>query len=109
MTAMKRVSLYEYSHYGDDKMPEDLGEFIAWVGALYQQIPEEFRSSAKFDFDAMGNDYDYSRGEISIYYERPYTAKEIAEHERQSAASRLDEAARERATLAALLKKYGAA
>lgn len=93
-------------HEWDEDFDVPAKDFLAQLAGLIELVPEPFRAAAMFEFDRTGDDYDYSRGEMSLYYQRPETDDEIrarAQYEER----RITEAeARERSELARLRSKY---
>jgi hypothetical protein len=82
-------------------------QFNTWITKAIQEIPEEFRETAKFTIDCdcdFGND-------MTISYERPQTAEEFRakqeEREQRQRAMRRQDELRERAEYERLKAKYG--
>lgn len=88
---------------------EDAGDgnllrFFEWLKVYVEEIPKEFVAGATISLTA---DYESAPVAISIDYERPETAEEIAERVNHEVQSRQNEEARERAIYAMLDRKYG--
>lgn len=81
---------------------EPLGSFIRRLTRLYENVPEQLRSSAMFKFDTG---YE-GGGHIEIYYMRPQTDEEVAADEAWHAKNRAEREAYERRRLAELKAKY---
>lgn len=92
----------------DESFAVSLTGFIADLQKILAAVPAEFRGNVIIEFDRYGNDYDTSRGELTIHYRRPWTADEIAQEERWKEVERRDREARERSELRRLKQKYDA-
>jgi hypothetical protein len=80
MNTTKQIVLYDSNR--DDEPGELLVPFIAWLGWLLGQVPEEFRDKARIEMDA-GDGY----LQMQIVYSRPMTLEEfqvasVEEHDR---------------------------
>lgn len=107
------ITLYERSGWGHSSLeiPENFIEFIAWSNKKLMEIPEEFRASAKIEFDTDNCRYDDSNDlSIEITYRRPETSEELLERLEEEEAAREKrehlEYLKERATYEALKKKF---
>jgi hypothetical protein len=100
------VTLFTSDRDGDDsKVPDRLLGIPAWIAGFIEQIPEEFRESAVFEFGSDG-DYDSPHEQISIWYKRPETDAEIAEREATALQYERRREAEERASYEALRRKF---
>lgn len=96
----KKITLYN-SRTSRNDPPENLQEHIAWLQAMMESIPEEFRSSGDIEMDA-----DEYRMEYEVSYERPETAEEMEAKANAGAVLAEKRRREELATLAALKAKY---
>jgi hypothetical protein len=91
----------------DDDFTSPLAEFIAELSKLLASIPEEFRDRAVLNFERYAGDYESSRGQMDVSYERLETDEEVARRKAMADASARDQAQRELRELARLAAKYG--
>ena len=63
--------------HGPDWPPSNLVEFIAWVTNHMASIPSEFRAVARIEIGSTTS-YDDAVANLTISYDRPATADEIA-------------------------------
>ena len=105
---MITVTLFQASIFdGDDWPPGDLIGAIAWMQEWLDQIPEEFRPSARIEIESEGAYKDTHHPRIEISYLRPETAEEEAERAANRALARAQAEARERKQYEALKAKFG--
>lgn len=102
------VTFFSTEQHDDNFPPVGLQDFIAWLNALAETIPQAFRDNARILIDST---VDYNGGPlatITLYYTRPETDLEfhnrVATHEATQKALRT----RELKELARLRDKYGA-
>ena len=94
------TSIYECS-----EAPESLPDFIRWMQAKLEEIPEEYRQSAKIEvrkYDEEGC------AEYVIRYTRPETEQEIKARDAEIEAMKRRREADERKQLERLKRKYEA-
>ena len=98
------VTIYDYDN-ARSSPPGNLVEYIAWLQAKLNEIPEEFRPAARTDI--YGSD-SYGSGVLcyTIEYDRPETNEEEAARENADRVKADAVRQRELATLAALRAKY---
>lgn len=101
---MKTIEVYRYAAT-DDYPPFSLIDRIAWLQAKLDEVPDEFRKSARVAMEAS-EEYGDVFVEYSISYIRPETAEERAAEERIDAERQVVAEQLERGTLARLLAKY---
>lgn len=101
-----RRTMTIYVRIWDDSFEVPVHEFIQEVESLISTVPDQFHKDLILEFDRYGDDYDTSRGEMSLRYTRPETDAEYQERKRQAAWSVKDQEDRERRQLAALKAKY---
>ena len=94
-------------HEWEDDFNVPAQEFLNDVARRILDVPEQFRSSLMLDFDRRGSDYDYSAGEMSLYYVRPETDDEFRTRKQYEARRVSESEAKERSIYEALKKKYG--
>lgn len=92
--------------YDGDWPPEDAAGALAWFQAKLDDVPQEFRGTARIGIDATES-YGSAYATIEISYTRPETDDEEAERERQAAARADRTRAEELQMLTALQAKYG--
>ena len=93
--------------YDGDWPPSDAVGAMAWFQAKLDDIPDEFRSTAKIELDTTSR-YDSSYATIEFSYVRFETDEEEAQREQQAAARPKNRRAEEWSMLAALQAKCGA-
>jgi hypothetical protein len=103
------VTLHQRDIYGsaikDDYGADDLRDFIAFFQGLLAKVPVELVSSAKVEIESYC-EYDSSRAQITVYYERPETDEEMAARLSERLAAKAREAERERAAYEHLKAKF---
>ncbi len=91
-----------------ETLPDTLAGLMAWLGSKMEQIPEQFRKVAEYEFSS---EYESSRVDVIIDYVRPETAEEEASRiglEKARAGARAEaQRSTELAMLQALKAKYG--
>jgi len=76
------VTLLEVSgSYKSDWMPGNLSKAIGFLQNYLNEIPADFRDSAKIEISSS-IDYDSTTEDMRIYYTRPATEEEIAKRMR---------------------------
>lgn len=90
----------------DDDFTVPAVDFIAEMTKLLGTVPERFRNQVMINFDRTGSDYDFSRGELSMFYKRQETDDEARTRAQYAARSFKESEARERSELARLRAKY---
>lgn len=93
-------------HHWEEDFVVPAADFIAQLSGLLKLVPEEFKAAVVVEFDRTGSDYDFSRGEMSLYYIRNETDEEMEKRAAQAVRSQREQEARERAQLATLKAKY---
>ena len=84
------VTLF-YQEQCDGKwMPDNLADAVAWLQAFLDQVPAEYRHTAKIEIDSVGSYEDSHYANIEISYQRPPTDEEkqarlAKEHQRNDA------------------------
>lgn len=91
----------------DDDFCVSIRDFIEELEALLENVPEPYKSAASIAFDRTGNDYDYSRGELTAQFGRPKTEEEIASEKRYAETSARERERRERDEFERLKAKFG--
>lgn len=99
------ITIYDVESSVDDP-PGKLIEHIAWLRSKLEEIPEEFRSSARVEIYGSES---YGSGVLcyTIKYHRQETDEEEARREATKKAADDAQTQRELATLKALQDKYG--
>lgn len=102
----KQITVKIYDR--DDSLqdpPKNLAEYIGWLQAKLEEIPEEFRASARTE---IYGDSSYGGGVLcyTIEYDRPETDEEEAARENADRVKAEAVRQRELATLEALRAKY---
>ena len=88
--------------------PEDPAGFVAWFQERIERIPAEYRATATIELGTQSGYYGDSSVSIEITYRRPETDEQFAARLAHDEAQNRSRTEQERATLAALLAKYGA-
>ena len=104
MKKQKTVTIYDYDK-APHAPPSDLVEYIAWLQAKLDEIPEKFRPSARTDIYGCEQ---YGSGVLcyTIEYDRPETDEEQAARENADRVNADAVRQSELATLEALRAKY---
>ncbi len=105
MKQEKRVST-TIEQYDGEWPPEDAAGFIAWFQKQLNDVPPEFRSTARIALGSLTR-YDDDYATIKISYTRMETDEEEAERENRAAATAAQLQAHELRMLASLQAKYG--
>lgn len=103
----RNVTVYHWSHeqYDGGGPPEDAAGFIAFLQARLDEIPDEFRPTAKIELGTNSSFGDYY-GSLEMTYTRPETADEIAERLARHADTKARKDAADRAQFEALKAKF---
>ena len=89
------------------KIPTNLGNFIEWLGELFQAIPAAYRPFATVEIDSVSSYEGGSLASIEIKYRSPETDEEIMARKRWITERDAKDEAEDRAVFAALKKQYG--
>ena len=102
----KRITVVSAEQYDPGFPPSPLLEFAAWLGAIIEEIPEEYRATAQIEIDSVGSYYDSHYGQVEVTYRRPETDEEW-EARKQDVMSRVRAAEdQERCAYEALKQKF---
>lgn len=91
----------------DENFAVPVYDFMRELSDALGRVPDEFRSEAIIEFDRIGDDYDYSRGELSLHYSRPETESEKRAREQQRERLAREYENRERLEFERLKAKFG--
>jgi len=105
---MKREKLISKTieQYDGEWPPEDAAGFMAWFQKRLDDVPPEFRSTARIEIDSTDS-YGSSKATIEFSYTRMETDEEEAEREQRAANEADRRRTQELRTLAELQAKYG--
>lgn len=103
----KQVVVVNAEQYDPDFPPTPLLEFQAWLEAMIEDIPEEYRGTATVEFDSAGSYYDSHYAKVEISYYRPETDEEWAARRADVEARLAAQQNAERAAYEALKQKFG--
>lgn len=95
-------SFTEENKYSNDR----LLDVRDWIENLLKQVPEEHRARAEIDVDSIGGYEGEHHTEVSVYYWRPETDKEMAEREAELLKYAEEQRQRDLRTIAALKAKH---
>lgn len=102
-------TIFNGSRYeGDGWPPEDPAGFLEWFQERISRIPAEYLANATVEIGTQSGYYGDSTACIEITYRRPETDEQYAARLARDEAQRRSRTEQEKATLAALLAKYGA-
>lgn len=79
----KEVVIVDVEQYDRGFPPSGLIEFQAWLAKQVAKIPAEFVPAAVIEIESVGSYESSSYANVKIAYDRPETAEEIAERERE--------------------------
>lgn len=88
---MVKVTLLNQSVYGNitpegDYRSDSIPNLVDWLNEQLEEIPAEYRDSARVEIESVGGWEGEHHAEITITYERPETADEkAARHVRERA------------------------
>lgn len=94
--------------FGNSYEDGTLDRVLASLNSIRDQIPEEFRSTARCEIESRSGYEGSHYASIAVSYTRPATTEEVAQWHHSRAVQASHREAQERATLAALQAKYGA-
>ena len=103
-----RVTVFEQEGCHGDWPPEAPAEFIDWWRAKIDQIPEEFRASARVRISSASEYDGGSSPVIEISYSRPETTDEQAKRIRREEVERAKRERNERADFERLKARFEA-
>lgn len=108
-----KVCIHQQSVYGslvdDSKFEADtLKELIEWLGEKLDEVPDEYKDSAKLEIESVGGYEGEHHAEVEIFYSRPETDVEMSARVAEDLRRAEHRTAQELQTLAALKAKYGA-
>ena len=101
---MKTIPIYD-SKLAETSPPENLIKYIAWLEAMLEMVPDQFRDSCLIEIDAENCHGDYFV-EFKITYERLETAEELAKKAKDEANLADKKKRKDMVTLAELKAKY---
>ena len=104
MSELITVEVYKHGS-SDYDIPTKAAEFIKFWQIKLEDIPEEFRSSARIKL-GLEQEFGETYLGVKMTYERPKTDEEIAHDDRLDSDYKARLEATERRTLAELLAKY---
>lgn len=107
-TKTKRGTVREWPYSWGDDFRVSLKYFIGKLQEILDEIPAEFRDSAVIEFDTTGSDYEYSRGEMYVEYDRPETDEEVRQREDDARKREEEKQQSERRQYETLKRKYEA-
>ena len=99
-----KIVVYDYNSYSDT-IPELASEFLEFWQRKLEQIPAEYKSTAKIELDATSS-YDCGQLLVEMSYLRPETDEEEAVRTRKEDRQRKSLEDLERSQLAKLKAKY---
>lgn len=114
MSEARLIDVVLYSHAGEwdfcipprmNSPPENLIEFIEWAKVKLEQIPAEYRGTAKIVAE-VDSSYDNHYPLITITYQRPETDEERVFREEEERRRKEEKRFRELALLEELKRKY---
>ena len=70
------VTLFDQERYDGKWMPCNLADAMAWLQAFLNQVPGEYRHTAKIEINSVGLYQDSHDANIEISYRRPATHEE---------------------------------
>lgn len=106
MRKNKEIIIFDQEQYDGEWPPENAMKCLAWFSAKVEDIPQEFRSTAKIEIEGFGGYEGSAYANIKITYVRPETDEEVAERELKESNQKSQQELRERQQLAALKAKY---
>ncbi len=102
----KLVKVFEAEQYDGNWPTDNAFKFLSWLKEKVEQIPEEFRSSAKIEIDSI-EEYGNAHAMLQIYYYRPETEEEMIMSVNTEKRKQEGIVQREMMELNRLKKKYG--
>ena len=107
MRKNKEITVFGQEQYDGEWPPTGAAECLAWFAGKVEEIPVEFRATAKVEIEGVGGYEGSAYASISIKYTRPETDSEMESREKEERNRVAQQELREKQQLAALKAKYG--
>lgn len=98
----KSITVFDHERHDGEWPPEDARACLDWFSAKVESIPAEFRETARIEFDSQSGYEGCHYAKITITYQRPETAEEIAARKGENQRRIDEQKAFHKARLAAL-------